>query len=98
MDNDNACNCVISSDQTAAGRQKAKMSNDQASLGQAFQLRQMANEILTNALKSCRNIDQASKLIDFVEGVALGIDIKCLFDKFSLLLQACVIYLPSTGR
>jgi hypothetical protein len=59
-----------------AGRQKAKMSNNQASLGQAFQLRQMANEILTNVSKSCRNIDQASHLIDFVTDVALGIDIR----------------------
>jgi hypothetical protein len=51
------------------------MSNDQASLGQAFQQRQMANEILTKVSKSCRNIDQASHLIDFVAGVGLGIDI-----------------------
>ena len=47
----------------AAGRHLAKMSFDQATLGQRFQLRQMAKEILTKALEPWSKVDQGSDIV-----------------------------------
>ena len=47
----------------AAGRHLAKMSFDQATLGQRFQLRQMAKKILTKALEPWSKVDQGSDIV-----------------------------------
>ena len=46
-----------------AGRHLAKVSFDQATLGQDFQPRQMAKEIMTKALELWSKFDQGSNIV-----------------------------------